>query len=100
LTDCLEPYGTSIKKLKVAVIGVGYLGKFHAEKYAQMDQVELVCVVDVDRTKAEKIAKRFSTEAYFNHKDIIGKVDAVSVVAPTSDHFRFAVIFLNMMSMC
>ena len=47
-----------LKKLKVAVIGVGYLGKFHAEKYAQMDQVELLCVVDVDKTKAENIAKQ------------------------------------------
>lgn len=84
-----------LKKLKVAVIGVGYLGKFHAEKYAQMDQVELVCVVDVDRAKAENIAKRFSTKASFNHKDIIGKVDAVSVVAPTSDHFTICRDFLE-----
>ena len=84
-----------LKKLKVAVIGVGYLGKFHAEKYAQMDQVELVCVVDVDKTKAENIAKELSTKAYFNHKDIIGKVNAVSVVVPTSDHFSICRDFLE-----
>ena len=84
-----------LKKLKVAVIGVGYLGSFHAEKYAKMDQVELVCVVDVDRTKAENIAKRLSTKAYFNHKDIIKKVDAVSVVVPTSDHFSICRDFLE-----
>jgi predicted dehydrogenase len=84
-----------LKKLKVAVIGVGYLGKFHAEKYAQMDQVELLCVVDVDKTKAENIAKRLSTKAYFNHKDIIGKVDAVSVVVPTPNHFSICRDFLE-----
>ncbi|RPI79709.1 MAG: gfo/Idh/MocA family oxidoreductase, partial [Desulfobacteraceae bacterium] len=46
---------TQSKKLKIAVIGVGHLGKFHAQKYAQIPEVELVGVVDVDMQKARAL---------------------------------------------
>ena len=42
-----------MKKLKVGVVGVGYLGKFHAEKYAHMDDVALVGVVDIEKSKVK-----------------------------------------------
>jgi len=71
----------------VGVIGVGYLGKFHAEKYARMDGVELVGVVDIDPERADKIAQRFDTRAFFTHEALFGKVDAVSVAVPTPIHF-------------
>jgi predicted dehydrogenase len=84
-----------MKKLHVGVVGVGYLGSFHAEKYARMDDVELVGVVDVDKSQAEKIAGRFNTKAYLHHKYLFGKVDAVSIVVPTPAHFSVAKDFLT-----
>ncbi|MBW2590005.1 MAG: Gfo/Idh/MocA family oxidoreductase, partial [Deltaproteobacteria bacterium] len=76
------------KKLRVGVIGTGYLGKFHAEKYARMDDVDLVGVVDIDRSQAENIAEECSTRAFTKHTDILDKVDAASIVVPTPAHFK------------
>ena len=81
-------------KLRVGVVGVGYLGKFHAEKYARMEGVELVGVVDNDRTAADTVARKFQTRAYPSHKDLLDKVDAVSIVVPTSSHFAISKDFL------
>lgn len=53
-----------MRKLRVAVIGVGYLGRFHAQKYASMENVELLGVVDVDGSRAEAVAAEVGTTAY------------------------------------
>ena len=79
-----------MKKLRVGVVGAGYLGRFHAEKYARMDDVELVGVVDIDKFQAEDVAGKFNTKAYSHHQYLFGKVDAVSVVVPTPAHFSVA----------
>ncbi|MBW2492775.1 MAG: Gfo/Idh/MocA family oxidoreductase [Deltaproteobacteria bacterium] len=84
-----------MKKVRVGVIGVGYLGQFHAEKYARMNDVELVGVVDIDKNRAETIAERVNTKSYTDHKALFGKVDAVSIAAPTSVHFDIAKDFLK-----
>ena len=84
-----------MKKLRVGVVGVGYLGKFHAEKYENMTDVELVGIVDIDRSKAETAAEKYSTASYFDYRDLAGKVDAVSVVVPTPDHFDISRFFLE-----
>jgi predicted dehydrogenase len=85
----------AMKKLRVGVVGVGYLGKFHAEKYARMDGVELAGVVDTDASQAEKVAAAVSTTPYFEYKHLFGKVDAVSIVVPTSEHFAVCKDFLE-----
>ena len=79
-----------MKKLRIGVVGTGYLGKFHAEKYAQMDEVDLVGVVDIDRAQAKQVAKTVNAGIYTNHKDLFGKIDAASVVVPTPAHFVVA----------
>ncbi|MFZ3048327.1 MAG: Gfo/Idh/MocA family oxidoreductase, partial [Desulfatirhabdiaceae bacterium] len=84
-----------MKKIKVGVIGVGYLGKFHAEKYSRMANVDLIGVVDSDPERATEIAEQFHTTPYFSHQDIIGKVDAVSIAVPTPDHFAVCRDFLE-----
>ena len=84
-----------MKKLRVGVVGVGYLGKFHSEKYARMNEVELTGVVDINKSRAEDIAGKFNTRAYLNHKDLFGKVDAVSIAVPTPAHFEVAKDFLK-----
>ncbi len=76
--------------LRTAVIGVGYLGNFHAQKYAAIPGVELVGVVDNNYTRAVEIAAALGTTPYTSHNDLIGKVDAVSVVVPTQFHHSVA----------
>ena len=75
---------------KVAVVGVGYLGQFHAEKYAALEETNLVAVVDLEPTRARQTAETFSCQGCSSHRDLIGKVDAASVVVPTRDHFQVA----------
>jgi len=84
-----------MKKLRVGVIGTGYLGKFHAEKYADMEDAELVCVVDINRKQAAEIAKKHGVKAYFSPDEILGKVDAVSIVVPTPLHYQVSRMFLE-----
>jgi len=83
------------KNIKVGVIGVGYLGKFHAQKYAAMENVTLVGVVDRDPAAAEKVAQQNGTRAYTSHRELIDTVDAVSIVVPTKDHFVISRDFLT-----
>ena len=75
---------------RVAVVGAGYLGQFHAEKYAAIEEAQLVAVVDLDLERARKVAECCSCQALCSHRDLIGKVDAVSVVVPPQDHHRVA----------
>ncbi|MEW6076541.1 MAG: Gfo/Idh/MocA family oxidoreductase [Thermodesulfobacteriota bacterium] len=82
-------------RLKVAVIGCGYLGKFHAEKYAAMDDVILAGVADVNKDAAESVAQRLGTVAYTDYRQLLGAVDAVSIVVPTIDHCRVGLDFLE-----
>jgi len=81
--------------LRAAVIGVGYLGNFHAQKYAALPGVELVGVVDNDPQRAAEIAAAVGTHAYSDHRELIGRVDAVSVVVPTQFHYTVARDFLS-----
>lgn len=83
-----------MNKLRTAVIGVGYLGNFHAQKYAALEDAELVGVVDGDKTRAEQVAAACACPFYTDHRDLIGKVDAVSVVVPTQYHYQVARDFL------
>ena len=77
-------------KIKTAVIGVGYLGKFHADKYSFLENSEFVAVVDTDRKLCKKIANTFNVEPIFDYRDLYGKIEAVSVVVPTSLHFKIS----------
>jgi predicted dehydrogenase len=75
-----------VQKIRVGVIGVGYFGQFHAEKYAKIDGVELVGVVDTNPSRAKEVAKRFRTQAFFHHTELFDKVQAVSIAIPTPLH--------------
>ena len=77
-------------KLRIAVIGVGHLGEYHVQKYKVIPEVELVGVVDVDTNRVNEIANRYSTKAYTDHRDILDKVDAVSLAVTTEMHFEVA----------
>ncbi|TAN47244.1 MAG: Gfo/Idh/MocA family oxidoreductase [Methylococcaceae bacterium] len=84
------------KPLQCAVIGVGYLGKFHAEKYAALPDCRLAAVVDSHRDSALSVASRHpGCEAYTDYRELLGKVDAVSIVVPTRMHHAVARDFLR-----
>jgi len=82
-------------RLRVGVVGVGYLGRVHAKIYADMDDVDLVGVVDIDAGIAHDIAKTYQCGAHLDPSDLLGQVDAVSVVVPTSAHREVAEPFLQ-----
>ncbi|BBA70707.1 Gfo/Idh/MocA family protein [Geobacter sulfurreducens] len=82
-------------KLRTAVIGVGYLGQFHAEKYAQLPDSELVAVVDTDMNRAAEVAAKVGTSPCTDYRELLDRVDAVSIVVPTQYHFEVARAFLD-----
>jgi len=84
-----------MEKLKVGVIGAGYLGRFHAEKYARMEDVDLVAVVDTDEAAARRTAEKCAAAAAADYRTLFGQVDAVSIVVPTSLHFSISRDFLK-----
>ena len=84
-----------MKAVRAGVVGVGYLGQFHAEKYAGLPGADLVAVVDADLDRARQIAAKHTVEAYSDFRELFGKVDAVSIVTPTNLHYEIAREFLN-----
>lgn len=81
--------------LRTAVVGVGYLGRFHAQKHQALDGVELVAVCDRDAARASSVAAEVGTAAVQDHRELLGKVDAVTIAATTAEHFALAKFFLE-----
>ncbi len=82
-------------KIRVGVVGVGYLGRFHALIYSKMPQVKLVGVMDQNIDRAKAIAKEANCYVFTKNQDLIDAIDAVSIVVPTSAHFEVAHPFLE-----
>uniref|UniRef100_A0A7C3SKJ4 Gfo/Idh/MocA family oxidoreductase n=1 Tax=Desulfobacca acetoxidans TaxID=60893 RepID=A0A7C3SKJ4_9BACT len=75
-------------KLRAGVIGVGYLGRFHADKYAALPETELVGVADLDLHKAQTVAATLNAQAFADYRRMLPQVDLVSVAVTTQEHFR------------
>ena len=73
--------------LKVGVIGVGYLGRFHAEKYAALPNLILAGVADLNAEQARRVAGALNTQAFADYRQLLPQVEAVSVAVPTREHF-------------
>jgi predicted dehydrogenase len=86
---------TAHKTLRTAVIGVGYLGRFHAQKYRELVGSELVAVADNVPEAAQKVAAELGVAAVSDYRELLNKVDAVSIVVPTPLHFAVAEAFLE-----
>jgi predicted dehydrogenase len=84
----------AMEKIRAAVIGVGYLGRFHAQKYAQAQACELVAVVDVRAVAREAALREFPCQVLEDYRELLGRVDVVSIVTPTPTHFAIAREFL------
>ena len=85
----------AMRKITAAVVGVGYLGRFHAQKYVQAPQCELVGVVDARRDAREAVAAELGTRSIADYRELLGAVEAVSIVTPTPAHFAIARDFLE-----
>jgi predicted dehydrogenase len=88
-----SPSGTD--RLRVGVVGVGYLGRIHAKIYSAMPDVQLVGVCDVNAETAGQVASQHGCEAFRDPAALVGKVDAVSIVTPTSLHLETARPYLD-----
>lgn len=75
-----------MEKIRVGVVGAGYFGQFHVEKYLNMEGVELVGVVDTDPSRCKEIVKRYPVRSFSRHSDLFGKVQSVSIAVPTPFH--------------
>jgi predicted dehydrogenase len=82
-------------KLKVGIVGVGHLGSIHAKVYSRLDNVELVGVCDCNIERALEVGKRFHTNSYADYEELFDKIDAASIVVPTSLHYTVARDFMN-----
>ncbi|MGM0440912.1 MAG: Gfo/Idh/MocA family protein [Elusimicrobiota bacterium] len=83
------------KKLKVGVIGVGHLGKFHGRIYSEFDTTQLVGLCDIDEKRGKKFARKYKTEFVSNPDELARRVDAVSIATPTETHYEIARQFLK-----
>jgi predicted dehydrogenase len=81
--------------LRAAVIGVGKLGALHARKYAALDGVRLVAVVDTDLARARQIAHESNCTALADYRELDGAVDLVSVASPSLTHYEIALAMLR-----
>jgi predicted dehydrogenase len=81
--------------LRAAVVGVGHLGQYHADKLAAMDGVELVAVVDTDGARATAVAAKHGCQALADARALLGQVDLAVVAVPTEHHHRVALAFLE-----
>jgi predicted dehydrogenase len=84
-----------VSRLRTAVVGVGYLGRFHAQKHRALDSVELVAVCDRDAERGRSVAAEVGTSAVADYRELVGKVDAVTIAATTAEHFALAQFFLE-----
>src|SRR5262249_35874743 len=84
------PSESSMSRLRIGVVGVGHLGKEHARILATLPEVELVGVVDTSPTQAQAIAQKCQTQALTDFRELLPRVQAVVVAAPTAAHFAIA----------
>lgn len=82
------------RQIKVGVVGVGHLGKEHCRLYRELPQAELAGICDQDKTKKEK-ADELGCPFLTDYRQLIGKVEAVSIATPTNTHHKIAKEFLN-----
>jgi len=84
-----------MSNVRIGVIGVGHLGQHHARLLAAMDGVALVGVCDVNRARADEIGTKFGAPAFSEARELVGRVDAVTVAVPTVAHLDVGLPFLH-----
>jgi predicted dehydrogenase len=80
--------------MRTAVIGAGYLGRFHAQKYSALPNCELIGIADPNAEARAAVSAELGVPAHADYRELLGRVDAVSIVTPTPTHFAVARDFL------
>jgi predicted dehydrogenase len=78
------------QRLRAAVIGAGYLGRFHAQKYAVLEDCDLRAIVDIDPVRAQELATSLGAPAHTDYRAVLDQIDIASVVVPTELHHEVA----------
>lgn len=81
--------------MKVGVVGVGHVGRHHARLLAAMPGVELSAVADIRADRAEAVGAQFGASAFTDARDLLGRVEAVSIAVPTASHVEVALPFVE-----
>jgi len=84
-----------VTALRAAVVGVGHLGRHHARILKSLAGVDLVGIVDVSAARAQEIGKDLGVPVFASHREILDRVDAVTVAVPTIHHLAVARDFLD-----
>jgi predicted dehydrogenase len=77
-----------VANLRTAVIGAGYMGRFHAQKLASCRGVKLLAVVDASAGRAHEIAREVGSEGRTDYRGLLGEIDAAVVAVPTELHYK------------
>jgi predicted dehydrogenase len=84
-----------VTDVRVAVVGTGYLGRFHAQKYARVSGARLIGVCDIVEAAGRNVAAETNTQYFADHRALLGHVDAVVIAASTAAHFDLTRYFLG-----
>ncbi|MCK9574301.1 MAG: Gfo/Idh/MocA family oxidoreductase, partial [Candidatus Omnitrophica bacterium] len=77
--------------MRVGIIGIGKLGSIHLRIYREIVDVKHICIVDCN---IAKLAAHPNIESFTDYRNLLGKVDLISIAAPTLNHFEIAQFFL------
>src|SRR3972149_3477651 len=81
--------------VRVGVVGVGYVGHHHARIYSDLSGVELTGVIDIDEARLQELGGRDRTHLGRDYRELLGRVDAISIAVPTLLHYPIAKEFLE-----
>lgn len=84
-----------MREIRIGVIGIGHLGKYHLQKYRGVPNCRIIGVVDIKKERAEEAAKMYDCLAMSDHRELISSIDAVSIAVPSISHYRIAKDFLE-----
>lgn len=84
-----------MNRIRTAVIGVGYLGKYHVDKFATAAHSQLVSICDLDADNTNELSEQYNISTTQDYRTLVGTVDAVSIATPTTSHFEIAKFFLK-----
>ncbi len=84
-----------MREIRIGVVGIGHLGKYHLQKYRGLPTCRIVGVADIRKERAEEAAEMYGCLAVTDHLKLISSVDAVSIAVPTISHYQIAKNFLE-----
>lgn len=85
-----------MQKIKLGIVGIGHLGSLHLKIFNELkDKVEIVGICDVKKERAEMLAEQYGVPAFTDYRQLLGKIDSVSICTPTEKHFEIGEFFLS-----